>query len=33
MKNAWFDKLITTNSTNILKVESGESLQVIDYFF
>jgi hypothetical protein len=31
MKNAWFDKLITTNSTGILKPEdSTERLQVID---
>jgi hypothetical protein len=33
MKNAWFDKLITTNSTDILKIESGERLQVINCFF
>lgn len=33
MKNAWFDKLITTNSTGILKIESSESLQVINCFF
>jgi len=33
MKNAWFDKLITTNSTRILKIESGERLQVINCFF
>jgi len=33
MKNAWFDKLITTNSTGILKIESGEKLQVINCFF
>lgn len=30
MKNAWFDKLITTNSMGILKVENSERLQVID---
>jgi hypothetical protein len=33
MKNAYFDKLITTNSTGILKVENSESLQVINCFF
>jgi hypothetical protein len=33
IKNAWFDKLITTNSTGILKIESGERLQVINCFF
>jgi len=33
MKNAWFDKLITTNSTGILEIESGERLQVINCFF
>ena len=33
MKNAWFDKLITTNSTDILKIQSSERLQVFNCFF
>ena len=32
MKNAWFDKLITTNSTGILETQNKESLQVIDCY-